>query len=88
MTKFPVNSVADIQGKKIRAVGYIGKLIKGVGAAPVSVPNAEIYTTLERGTADGLVMAPYKALLRSVLCKPVCRAFEPAFWQFQYPPYG
>ena len=59
MTKNPIKSVADLKGLKVRAVGLAGQLMINVGASGISVPNAEIYTSLERGTCDALIMAPY-----------------------------
>lgn len=61
-TKFPMKSLDDLKGKKIRIFAksqadYLGAL----GAEPVSIPLAESYTSLERGTVDGLVTGPETA---------------------------
>ncbi len=53
LTKFPINKVEDLQGKKIRAVGMEGKIVKALGGSAVSLAGAEQYTALQRGTVDG-----------------------------------
>ncbi len=59
ITKFPVHSMEDLKGKKIRATGMMGYAIKALGAAPVSLAPTEIYTALQRGTVDGTTWAWY-----------------------------
>jgi len=53
MTNFPINKMEDLKGRKIRAVGMEGKIVKALGGSPVSLSGAEQYTALQRGTADG-----------------------------------
>lgn len=53
LTKFPINSLEDIKGKKIRAVGMEGKIVKALGGSAVSLSGAEQYTALQRGTVEG-----------------------------------
>lgn len=53
LTKFPINSMEDIQGKKIRAVGMEGKIVKALGGSSVALSGSEQYTALQRGTAEG-----------------------------------
>lgn len=53
LTKFPINKVEDLQGKKIRAVGMEGKIVKALGGSAVALSGAEQYTALQRGTVDG-----------------------------------
>ena len=53
LTKFPVNTKDDLKGKKIRAVGMEGKIVKALGGAAVSLSGAEQYTALQRGTVEG-----------------------------------
>lgn len=53
MTNFPINKMEDLNGKKIRAVGMEGKIVKALGGSSVSLSGAEQYTALQRGTADG-----------------------------------
>jgi TRAP-type C4-dicarboxylate transport system substrate-binding protein len=53
ITQFPVNSVADLKGRKIRAVGMEAKIMDVLGAAPVAISGAEQYMALKRGTVEG-----------------------------------
>lgn len=53
MTKFPINRMEDLEGKKIRAVGMEGHIVKALGGSSVALSGAEQYTALQRGTVDG-----------------------------------
>lgn len=53
ITQFPVNTVADLKGRKIRAVGMEAKIMDALGAAPVAISGAEQYMALKRGTVEG-----------------------------------
>ena len=53
ITKFPIEKLEDLKGKKIRAAGMSGYTVNAFGAAPVNLSPAEIYTALQRGTVDG-----------------------------------
>ncbi|MBW2047424.1 MAG: TRAP transporter substrate-binding protein DctP [Deltaproteobacteria bacterium] len=53
ITKFPVHCVADLKGRKIRAVGMEAKIMDALGAAPVAIAGAEQYMALKRGTVEG-----------------------------------
>ena len=49
----PVKSLEDLRGKRIRVHGTaLSDLVKGVGGIAVSIPFAEVYTSLQRGVAD------------------------------------
>lgn len=48
----PIDSLEDIQGKKVRATGWINKAIKRLGGAPVSIAGPEVYESLQRGIID------------------------------------
>ncbi len=52
---FPIKSLADLKGKKIRATGVVGEYVKLLGASPVSIPAPEIYMALKLGTVDAAV---------------------------------
>jgi TRAP-type C4-dicarboxylate transport system substrate-binding protein len=54
---FPISSLADIKGKKIRAIGITAEYIKLLGASPVSIPAPEMYMALKLGTVDGAVFS-------------------------------
>ncbi len=50
----PVETIADLKGKKIRVTGSIPtETVTLTGAVPVAMPPSEIYTSIERGTLDG-----------------------------------
>lgn len=53
MTKFPINKLEDLEGKKIRAVGMEAHIVKALGASAVAIAGAEQYLALQRGTVDG-----------------------------------
>lgn len=58
-TKFPVNTLDDLKGKKIRVFASAqSDYLNALGAEPVSIPFSEVYTALERGTVDGVVTGP------------------------------
>ena len=48
----PVSSLDDMVGLKYRMPGIGGLIVKELGATPVEVPPAEIYTSLASGTID------------------------------------
>ncbi len=49
-----IDSVEDLEGLKMRIPGFAGEILAKVGARPVNVAPAELYTALERGTIDAL----------------------------------
>jgi TRAP-type C4-dicarboxylate transport system substrate-binding protein len=58
MSKFPVDSTDDIDGRKIRTYGTgIPLLIEEVGGVPVDLPWTETYTALQAGTVEGALTA-------------------------------
>lgn len=61
ITKFPVNSIADFKGKKIRSFGFFGAVVAFMGGSPVSLPNEDQYLALQQGTVDGTIF-PYLSL--------------------------
>ena len=53
-TKDPINSLADLQGKRLRVSGLEqGRLLNKLGGSQVSMAGGEIYQSLERGVIDG-----------------------------------
>ena len=55
-SKFPVNDLSDLKGKKIRVFAKSqADFFAALGATPVSVPIVEVYSALERGVIDGAV---------------------------------
>jgi TRAP-type C4-dicarboxylate transport system substrate-binding protein len=58
----PVRGPADLKGLKIRVYGTAQtELARGLGMEPVSIPFAEVYTALERGTVDAGFTGTYPA---------------------------
>jgi TRAP-type transport system periplasmic protein len=55
----PINSLEDLKGKKIRAMGLMNDALKKLGATPVAMPLPEVYEALERGTLDVVTGIPY-----------------------------
>ncbi|MGD9973888.1 MAG: TRAP transporter substrate-binding protein DctP [Desulfatirhabdiaceae bacterium] len=54
-TNFPVTKLADLQGKKIRALGVYGKYVQALGGSAVSIPGGELYMAMKLGTIDGAI---------------------------------
>ncbi len=53
--KAPILSLADLQGKKIRATGGWTHLFKALGAVPVKIGFGELHAALGRGTIDATI---------------------------------
>jgi len=47
-----INSVDDLKGLKMRIPGLGGEVIRRAGATPVTMPGAEIFTSLQTGAID------------------------------------
>lgn len=62
MTRFPIQRLEDLKGKKIRATGTAAKIAAAHGAVPVSLSGAEQYMALQRGTVDGTIYPPYSGI--------------------------
>ncbi|MGC8809368.1 MAG: TRAP transporter substrate-binding protein DctP [bacterium] len=62
MTRFPIQKLEDLKGKKIRATGTSAKIAAAHGAVPVSLSGAEQYMALQRGTVDGTIYPPYAGI--------------------------
>jgi TRAP-type mannitol/chloroaromatic compound transport system substrate-binding protein len=58
---FPVNSIDDFKGKKIRATAVYGLLVKELGASTVMIEGAENYMAFQRGIMDA-TFYPYRTL--------------------------
>lgn len=62
LTKFPVKSLEDLKGKKIRAAGPFGQIAQAHGAVPVNLAPSEQYMGLQRGTIEGTIYPPYTGI--------------------------
>ncbi len=49
-----INSVADLDGLKMRIPGFAGEVLAKLGASPTNIAPGELYTALERRTIDAL----------------------------------
>ncbi len=58
-----IATLADLQGKNIRCIGYICDALKGVGANPVAIASTEIYEAMDRHTIDGWSAYPFMDML-------------------------
>lgn len=55
----PIESVADLKGKKIRASGSVqSDALKALGAAPVAIPPTEVPEAIARKTVDAATSSP------------------------------
>jgi TRAP-type mannitol/chloroaromatic compound transport system substrate-binding protein len=58
-----VNSIADLQGLKMRIPGLGGEILKRAGGTPTIIPGAELFTALQTGTIDATEwVGPYNDL--------------------------
>ena len=55
VTKFPVTSRADLDGKKFGTAGLASNWLKGTGAVPVSGALTTYYNSLQTGVIDGII---------------------------------
>ncbi len=62
MTTFPINSIADLDGKKIGAPGPAVNWLKGTGAVGVSGNLTTYYNEIKTGVYDGVVVFASAAL--------------------------
>ncbi len=47
-----INTVADLNGIKMRIGGFAGSIISKLGVVPQAIPGGDIYPALEKGTID------------------------------------
>jgi TRAP-type C4-dicarboxylate transport system substrate-binding protein len=66
-TKTPVDSLDDLDGKRVRAVGLMGEALKSVGADVVATGAPEIYEGVERGVLDGYSAVTFDVMAGSAL---------------------
>jgi TRAP-type C4-dicarboxylate transport system substrate-binding protein len=59
-SKKPIKGPADLKGLKLRVFGTAQtEFARALGAEPVSIAFAEVYTALERGTVDGALTGTF-----------------------------
>jgi len=60
VSRIPLDSVADLKGVKLRAPeGMVAAVFAAAGAAPVNLPVAEVYTSLDKGVVDAADFSAY-----------------------------
>ena len=57
MCKEPVETMADLKGRSIRATGVLGRVAEAMGGVPVNLGVSEIYEGLQRGQLDCTVFS-------------------------------
>jgi TRAP-type mannitol/chloroaromatic compound transport system substrate-binding protein len=58
-----INSLADLQGLKMRIPGLGGEVLKRAGGVPVALPGSEVFTALQTGVIDATEwVGPYNDL--------------------------
>ncbi|MEZ5541132.1 MAG: TRAP transporter substrate-binding protein [Pseudomonadota bacterium] len=58
-----INSLADLDGLKMRIPGLGGEVLKRAGGTPVSMPGSDIFTSLQSGAIDATEwVGPYNDL--------------------------
>lgn len=79
----PIESLDDLQGRRIRVFPTLLPLIQALGAEPIVLPMGEIFTGMERGTIDGFVQGPvgnhlqFEGIVQQVIYPGVYRAGFP-----------
>lgn len=53
----PIESIDDIEGRRIRFAGLGGRVLQALGANVTMIPGGEVYQSLERGAIDGAEFA-------------------------------
>lgn len=51
--KEPVDSLDDLEGRKIRGYGYVSQALEAAGASAIGISQSEVYESLQRGLLDG-----------------------------------
>ena len=55
LSNFPINTIADLKGRKIGAAGSLSLWASGIGAVPVQGDFATHFNNLKTGVYDGLI---------------------------------
>lgn len=70
----PINSIADIKGKKVRASGNMITWIEKLGGQGVFIPGEEVYTALQTGALHGVTWGSGMGMY-SMKFHEVCKYF-------------
>lgn len=52
-TKKPVKDIDDLDGLRLRTVGFVAPAMKQLGVETVAIPTEELYEAIQRGVVDG-----------------------------------
>lgn len=77
-----IKTLDDFKGLKIRVMPLYIPFIKALGAAPVTIPPSEIYTSLERGVVNGF-MWPDVGMASFALQEVTKYSIEPGVFQME-----
>lgn len=58
LTKFPIEKLSDLEGKRIVGASSIGTWLEGTGAVPVAGGLPTFYQQIQTGVADGTLIIP------------------------------
>lgn len=64
-TKFPVATLEDLKGKQLRVAPLTRHFVQAVGAEPITLPPADIFLAIDRGTVDGFTWPVADAYTRN-----------------------
>ena len=81
-TNKKIQTVEDFKGLKIRVMPLYIPFMKALGAAPVTIPPTEIYTSMERGVVDGF-MWPNVGMVSFGLQEVTKYVMEPGVFQME-----
>jgi len=74
-----VSSLADLHGMRLRAPTELLNVLRDLGADPVNMPMADVYSSLAKGVLDGVVAPP--DTLKSLHFDEVAKHF----WRLEIP---
>jgi TRAP-type C4-dicarboxylate transport system substrate-binding protein len=73
--KLPIKTLADLQGKRVRAIGYHADALRAVGASPVAIPTSEVYQALQTGVIDAFSGSPMGNQITATRAHEVAKNF-------------
>jgi TRAP-type C4-dicarboxylate transport system substrate-binding protein len=77
-----IQRIEDFKGMKMRVMPLYIPFLKALGAAPVTIPPTEIYTSMERGVVDGF-MWPNVGMISFGLQEVTKYVLEPGVFQME-----
>lgn len=63
----PIGSVDDLEGKRLRMVGYVAAALEKLGVETVGLRPEELYESIQRGVVDGFGAWPFDIIPMSAL---------------------